>query len=574
MLAFCRAEYGAVASLARRVGRGGERCSRRPSRTSRCRGRPGSARRSPGLPSSAGARDGLPRLPALLERAGGRRALLCRARLALDRGDGLRAGELAERALRDIPADRALDRAPALEVLAHARIAVASWTRRFRARGAPRAPRRRRHRPTPRRRRYGRGSVSRGARRSRAGAHAARGRGRRLRAERASVRDGRARIELATLLVASGRTADGGRGADRGARDALVGLGAAAEAARAERLLAAYAGQGASGRGAAVTPREREVLALVAEGLTNRQIAARLVVSEHTVHRHVTNILRKLDLPTPRGGRGVRRARRARRAPSRLAARNGRSWRCRRDGHALASAVERSRTRRETDERASQRRQTRRRWRGRCGRSATTTASRARLVWEVGPVLVDACGIAAGQRVLDVAAGTGNVAIRAAERGADVVASDLTPENFAAGRARRPSRRRARVGRGGRGGAPVRAMRRSTSSRRRSGRCSRPITRRSPSELLRVCRPGGTIGLASFTPDGTGGGVLRASSPAHAPPPPPRRRPPVLWGDEEHVRSLFGDRVASLDLSAGRTSSGRRARRPTARLVRGDVRAR
>ena len=47
-----------------------------------------------------------------------------------------------------------------------------------------------------------------------------------------------------------------------------------------------------------MTPREREVLTLLAEGLTNRQIAERLVVSEHTVHRHVTNTLRKLDLPS------------------------------------------------------------------------------------------------------------------------------------------------------------------------------------------------------------------------------------------------------------------------------------
>jgi DNA-binding NarL/FixJ family response regulator len=47
-----------------------------------------------------------------------------------------------------------------------------------------------------------------------------------------------------------------------------------------------------------VTARERQVLSLLAEGLTNRQIAQRLVVSEHTVHRHVTNILRKLDLPS------------------------------------------------------------------------------------------------------------------------------------------------------------------------------------------------------------------------------------------------------------------------------------
>jgi ubiquinone/menaquinone biosynthesis C-methylase UbiE len=55
-------------------------------------------------------------------------------------------------------------------------------------------------------------------------------------------------------------------------------------------------------------------------------------------------------------------------------------------------------------------------------------------VWGLGPVLVDACGVSAGHRVLDVAAGTGNVAIRAAQAGASVVASDVTPENFDAGR--------------------------------------------------------------------------------------------------------------------------------------------
>ena len=52
-----------------------------------------------------------------------------------------------------------------------------------------------------------------------------------------------------------------------------------------------------------------------------------------------------------------------------------------------------------------------------------------RTVWELGPVLVSACGVGPGQRVLDVAAGTGNVAIRAAEAGAAVGAADHTPHN-------------------------------------------------------------------------------------------------------------------------------------------------
>ena len=82
------------------------------------------------------------------------------------------------------------------------------------------------------------------------------------------------------------------------------------------------------------------------------------------------------------------------------------------------------------------------------------------LVWEIGPVVVEACGIGPGQRVLDVAAGTGNVAIRAAEAGATVVASDITPEHFAAGRREASdARRRARMGAGRRAGAPVRRRR-------------------------------------------------------------------------------------------------------------------
>ena len=89
-----------------------------------------------------------------------------------------------------------------------------------------------------------------------------------------------ARIELAATLAALGRS-------DR----------ADAELAAAVLSLQEL-GAVKTPRDPSVTPREREVLALLAEGLTNREIAARLVLSEHTVHRHVTNILRKLDVPS------------------------------------------------------------------------------------------------------------------------------------------------------------------------------------------------------------------------------------------------------------------------------------
>jgi DNA-binding NarL/FixJ family response regulator len=106
----------------------------------------------------------------------------------------------------------------------------------------------------------------------------------------------RAKLELATSLVALDR----GEVAEREATAALsslLELGAEVEVERARRLLHAAA-RGERTTLHEVTTREREVLSLLAEGLTNKQIAERLVLSEHTVHRHVTNILRKLDLPS------------------------------------------------------------------------------------------------------------------------------------------------------------------------------------------------------------------------------------------------------------------------------------
>jgi len=107
-----------------------------------------------------------------------------------------------------------------------------------------------------------------------------------------------ARLELATSLLVLGRT-DMARIEAGVALDCMRELGAVVEAQRAQRIFAASVGSG-SGHSPLtdITPREREVLGLLAKGLTNRQIADRLVVSEHTVHRHVTNILRKLALPS------------------------------------------------------------------------------------------------------------------------------------------------------------------------------------------------------------------------------------------------------------------------------------
>jgi 2-polyprenyl-3-methyl-5-hydroxy-6-metoxy-1,4-benzoquinol methylase len=169
------------------------------------------------------------------------------------------------------------------------------------------------------------------------------------------------------------------------------------------------------------------------------------------------------------------------------------------------------------------------------------------LIAPFGPRLVELCGISAGQRVLDVAAGSGNIAIPAAETGASVVASDLTPELFEAGR-------RAAAARGvevewveadaealpfadGEFDVVVSAV----------GAMFAPHHQAVADELLRVTKPGGAIGMANWTPESFIGHMFKTMAP-YAPPLPPGAEPPVLWGSEEHVRELFGDRVSSLDM--------------------------
>ena len=168
----------------------------------------------------------------------------------------------------------------------------------------------------------------------------------------------------------------------------------------------------------------------------------------------------------------------------------------------------------------------------------------------LGPRLVEAAGVGAGRRVLDVAAGTGNVAIVAAQRGADVVASDLTPELLQAGRARAQA-----------AGveldwvtADAEALPFEDASfdvvLSAIGAMFAPHHRRTAAELARVARPGGTVALLSWTPEGTIGALFRAMGP-FAPAPPPGAQPPPLWGSEGHVRELFGDAVAWSSMERG-----------------------
>jgi SAM-dependent methyltransferase len=166
----------------------------------------------------------------------------------------------------------------------------------------------------------------------------------------------------------------------------------------------------------------------------------------------------------------------------------------------------------------------------------------------LGPSLVEACGIGPGTRVLDVAAGTGNAAIPAALVGADVTASDLTPELLDAGRQRAEG--------AGLTLAWVQADAEDLPFDDGSfdvvisaiGAMFAPHHQATANELVRVCRPGGTIGLLNWTPEGMIGTLLRTLG-QFAPPPPPGAQPPPLWGSEAHLGSLFG---ADVDFATSR----------------------
>jgi SAM-dependent methyltransferase len=165
----------------------------------------------------------------------------------------------------------------------------------------------------------------------------------------------------------------------------------------------------------------------------------------------------------------------------------------------------------------------------------------------VGPAVVDATGVGPGDRVLDIAAGSGNASIPAARTGAVVVASDLTPELLAVGRAEadeglsitwEEADAEALPFEDASFDAVISAL----------GVMFAPHHQTAADELLRVCRADGRIGLLSWTPEGFIGQMFATMKP-YAPPPPAGVQPPPLWGSEDHVRELIGDRVSGLEMT-------------------------
>lgn len=162
------------------------------------------------------------------------------------------------------------------------------------------------------------------------------------------------------------------------------------------------------------------------------------------------------------------------------------------------------------------------------------------LLAPLGPVLVQASGVGAGKRVLDVAAGAGNTSIPAALTGAEVIASDLCAPLLARGATLAATR-----------GANLHWQEANAEALPFAdgqfdivlssvGVMFAPHHQRAADELVRVCRPGGTIGVISWTPEGFFGQMLATLAPYLAP---GELVAPWNWGSVEYVRRLLGKRV-------------------------------
>lgn len=164
----------------------------------------------------------------------------------------------------------------------------------------------------------------------------------------------------------------------------------------------------------------------------------------------------------------------------------------------------------------------------------------AELVQHVADQLVDEAEISEGTRVLDVAGGTGNVAIPAAQNGGDVVCSDLVSDHFEVGRQRAAA-----------AGVDVEWVEANAEELpfeddsfdrvlSTFGVMFAPRHDLAAAELVRVVKPDGLIGLCNWIPEGTNGRMFAAIG-SYMPPLPDFAKPPPLWGTEDHVKALLGD---------------------------------
>ena len=164
---------------------------------------------------------------------------------------------------------------------------------------------------------------------------------------------------------------------------------------------------------------------------------------------------------------------------------------------------------------------------------------------------VERIGIKPGNRILDVACGTGNTAVPAARAGGNVTGVDIATNLLEQARKRAAAENlKIRFDEGDAEQLPygdgefdiVISM---------FGAMFAPRPERVAAELLRVCRSGGLIAMANWTPSGFVGKSFQLT--AKFTPPPPGIPPPVLWGDEATVRQRFSDGVSKLTLTRQRT---------------------
>lgn len=166
-------------------------------------------------------------------------------------------------------------------------------------------------------------------------------------------------------------------------------------------------------------------------------------------------------------------------------------------------------------------------------------AAVAERISDAGELVVERAGVEPGMDVLDLACGTGNATIPAARKDARVTGLDFSPDLLAIARERAAD---AMVevewveGDAQELPFPNASFDRVIST---FGHMFAPDHQRTAAEIRRVCRPGGAIAVACWTPEGSIGRMFRTM--AELVPPPPGGGPPILWGTEAHIRELLGD---------------------------------